>query len=90
MNIKLLAEHHLELLSLKGGYTGLSGSTLTKMPHCWKSHFAAHKLYMIANPKEIGFLMKRAIWLYVSVICPVPEIRSMISKCCFTGGLIMA
>ena len=39
MTIKLLAEHHLEFLSLKGGCTG--SSTLVKKPHCWKSHVAA-------------------------------------------------
>ena len=42
MNIKLLAEHHLEFLNLKGGCTGSSESTLVKMPHCWKSHVAGH------------------------------------------------
>ena len=41
MNIKLLTEHHLEFLGLKGSFTGLSESTLVKMPHCWKSHVAA-------------------------------------------------
>ena len=43
MNIKLLTEHHLEFLSLKGGCIGLSESTQchVKMPHCWKSHVAA-------------------------------------------------
>ena len=43
MSVKLLAEHHLEFLSLKGGCTGLSESTLSlvKMPHCWKSHVTA-------------------------------------------------
>ena len=34
---KLLTEHHLEFLSLKGGCTGSFVSTLVKMPHCWKS-----------------------------------------------------
>ena len=29
---------------LKRGCTGLSESTLVKMPHCWKSHVAAHSL----------------------------------------------
>ena len=38
----LLAEHHLELLSLKGGCTGSSESTHVKMLHCWKSHAVAH------------------------------------------------
>ena len=38
----VLTEHCLEFLSLKGGCTGLSESTLVKIPHCWKSHIAAH------------------------------------------------
>ena len=37
MIVKLLTE----FLSLKGGCTGLSESTLVKMPHCWKSHALA-------------------------------------------------
>ena len=41
MSVKLLTEHHLELLSLKGGCTGLSESTLVKTPHCWKSYVTA-------------------------------------------------
>ena len=47
MSVKLLAEHHLEFLSLKGGCTGSSESTLVKMPHCWKSHVTAHLYYSI-------------------------------------------
>ena len=38
---KLLAEHHLEFLSLKGGCKGSSESRHVKMPHCWKSHALA-------------------------------------------------
>ena len=41
MSIKLMTEHYLEFLSLKGGYTGSSESTLVKMPHCWKSRVTA-------------------------------------------------
>ena len=41
MNAKLLTEHQLEFLSLKGRCTGSSESTVVKMPHCWKSHVAA-------------------------------------------------
>ena len=37
MNVKLLTEHHLEFLSLKGGCTGSSQSAHVKMPHCLKS-----------------------------------------------------
>ena len=43
---KLLTEHHLEFLSLKGGYRGSSESTTVKMPHCWKSHALAHFIYL--------------------------------------------
>ena len=41
MTVKLLTEQHLEFLSLKGGCTGSSESTLVKMQHCWKSHVMA-------------------------------------------------
>ena len=42
ISVKLLTEHQLEFLSLTGGCTGLSESTLVKTSHCWKSHVAAH------------------------------------------------
>ena len=42
MSVKLLTKLHLEFLSLKGGCTGSSESTLVKKPHCWKSHVMAH------------------------------------------------
>ena len=42
MTVKLLTKQHLEFLSLKGGCTGSSESIHVKMPHCWKSHVAAH------------------------------------------------
>ena len=42
MIVKLLTEHHLDCLSLKGGCRGLSESTLDKMSNCWKSHALAH------------------------------------------------
>ena len=44
MIVKLLTEHNLEFLSLTGGCTGSSESTLVKMSNCWKSHAAAHIL----------------------------------------------
>ena len=42
MIVKLLTERHLEFLSLKGGCTGSSESTLVKMSNCWKSQALAH------------------------------------------------
>ena len=44
MSVKLLTEHHLEFLSLKGGCRGSSVSTNVKILHCWKSHATAHFL----------------------------------------------
>ena len=38
MSVKLLTEHLLEVLSLKGGCTDSSESTLVKMSNCLKSH----------------------------------------------------
>ena len=46
MSVKLLTEHHLEFLSLRGGCRGSSESTLVKMPHCWKSHARAHIFFV--------------------------------------------
>ena len=51
MIVKLLTEHHLEVLSLKGGCSGSSESTLVKMPHCWKSHVAA-QMYLLFRKKH--------------------------------------
>ena len=45
MTVKLLAEHHLEFLSLKGGCTGLSESILIKMLHCWKSRHGSKGMH---------------------------------------------
>ena len=41
MVVRLLTEHHLELISLKGGCRGSSESAHVKMPHYWKSHAPA-------------------------------------------------
>ena len=42
MTVKLLTKPHLRFLSLKGGCTDSSESTLVKIPHCWKSRVTAH------------------------------------------------
>ena len=43
MFLKQLAKNHLDFFfCLKGGCTGLSESTLVKIPHCWKSYVVAH------------------------------------------------
>ena len=37
----------MEVLSLKGGCTGSSESTLVKMSNCWKSHVTAQMLILL-------------------------------------------
>ena len=49
MIVKLLTEHHLEFLSLKGGCRGSSESTHAKMPYCWKSRALAHLILVNAG-----------------------------------------
>ena len=49
MIVKLLTECHLEFLTLKGGCTGSSESTLVKVPYCWKSHVAALASELVEN-----------------------------------------
>ena len=77
MIVKLLTEHHLEFLSLKG-CRGLSESTHDKMPHCWKSHAVAHFIfiYSLSNAKKhLPFVL----WIYnfqimevfVSLLCDI-------------------
>ena len=53
MIVKLLTEHYLEFLSLKGGCRGSSESTLVKMSNCWKSHALAHNsLLSVVRPTD--------------------------------------
>ena len=44
MIVRLLTEHHLKFLTLKGDCRDSSESTLVKMLHCWNSHATAHLL----------------------------------------------
>ena len=58
MIVKLLTEHHLELLSLKGGCRGSSeSSTFVKMSNCWKSHAAAQLLLAHLSRRLRGELL---------------------------------
>ena len=52
MIVKLLTEHHLEFLILKGGCRGSSESTLVKMSNCWKSHVTAQIIFTCMNKKQ--------------------------------------
>ena len=64
MTVKLLTQHHFEFLSLKGDCTGLSESTLVKMPHCWKSHLTA--LFTCTLYRRLGghVVIGRCVYAY--------------------------
>ena len=51
MTAKLMTEHHLEFLSLKGGW---SECTLVKMSHCWKSHVTANNTAQIDKENPVA------------------------------------
>ena len=60
MTVELLTEHCLEFLSLTGGCTGSSESTLVKMSNCWKSHAAAHMSFSYAlNTRHVSCLFEK-------------------------------
>ena len=61
MIVKLLTEHHLEFLSLKGGCRGLPESTHVKMPHFGKSHALAYILSEDYTWSE-GYLLVYIQW----------------------------
>ena len=52
MIVKLLTQHHLEFLSLKGGCRDSSESTLDKMSNCWKFRAAA-QLCLLSDNRHI-------------------------------------
>ena len=70
MIAKLLTEHHLEFLSLKGGCRGSSESTLVKMSNCLKSHAAAqivtYRIYSDTVKSVRGWDVK-AVTIYEKV-----------------------
>ena len=69
MIVKLLTKHHLEFLSLTGGYKGSSESTLVKMSHCWKSHVQAHSVFypLTSNSSQNPPLLLLS-WFLVSFV----------------------
>ena len=97
MIVKLLTEHHLEFLSLKGGCRGSSESTLVKMQHCWKSRVTAHitvALVMRFSRKlwhKGGlYVLSINMYVYLSVILLLSIImlksgnsRVLVCVCCF-------
>ena len=58
MSVKLLTEHRLEFVSLKGGHTGSSESTLVKM-HCVAAQFMRNWLRANAYDTLGTFISQR-------------------------------
>ena len=65
MSVKLPTEHHLEFLSLKGGCTGSSESTLVQMPHCWKSRDTAQMCCRVRHKST----MSRPNSIMINIAC---------------------
>ena len=61
MTVMLLNDYDLQFLSLKGGCTGLSESIHIKMPHCWKSHVAAHIKATLFDLKVIFYILLKTV-----------------------------
>ena len=82
MIVKLLTEHHLEFLSLKGGCRGWSESTHVKMPHCWKSHALAQ---IIVRCFEVVWhlLFVSYYYCFVFAYTQIDALLSLISKLYF-------
>ena len=59
MSVKLLNEHRLEFVSLKGGCTGSSESTLVRMPHCVAAQFMIYWLRADAYDTLGTFISQR-------------------------------
>ena len=63
LTVKLLTEHNLEFLSLKGGCTGSSESTHAKMPSCWKSHVMAHMYFYVYRDIKLNMAIFSQIFV---------------------------
>ena len=66
MSVKLLTEHRLELVSLKGGCTGSSESTLVKMPRCVAAQFMIYWLRADAYDTLGTFISQRNVKIQTS------------------------
>ena len=75
MTVKVLSEHHLGFLSLKGISTGSSESKLIKMPQCWKSHVTNDSFFLKLSGKT-SFVRKK--YYHVVLILTVEQERAII------------
>ena len=84
MSVKLLTEHHLEFLSLKGGCTGSPMSKLVKMLHCWKSHVSTQIILFLFSKDR--FVLTNSAYTYEMPRSVVFNLGlNCLSKYSFTG-----
>ena len=76
MTVKLLTEHHLEFLSLKGGRTSSSESTHVKVPNCWKSHVTAQMLIFKTDPLKTVKALTGTMCQGCTITCIVQRDRT--------------
>ena len=84
MSVKLLTEHRLEFVSLKGGCTGSSESTLVRMPHCVAVQFMIYWLradaydtlgtfisQILTSTTNLGFYASSAPFMleFIVIVC---------------------
>ena len=86
MSVKLLSEQHLEFLSLKGGCTGSSESTLVKIPHLLEISQYGRKTYCsfldsIPNGLDIKFIQVKINTRNVSLFSHVMTTHFLVFVC---------
>ena len=91
MTLRLLTEPHLEFLCSKAGCTGPSESTHVKMPHCWKSHVAAHIynacIYFAGLNKSTALRSLKMALFGGDFVCKIYKYKHWgLSYCPFIGG----
>ena len=81
MSVKLLTEHYLMFLRLKGGCTGSSESTLVKISHYWKSHVVAHMSFVA--PFVVDFCLSLVLYISLHVLTSLTiiSLRACVRAC---------
>ena len=90
MNIKLLTEQHLEFLSLKGGYTSSSESTLVKCHIVGNSNMLQPTQTICINKEMVVLLNIRFGPPYFMTVIPLLLIFTMQNKFCNCFELVSA
>ena len=74
MTVKLLTEHHLEILSFKGGCRGSYESTHIKMPHCTRLKLLIRSILLK------GMSNSMQVYLKISLLLPKLKKESVLHE----------